>query len=72
MMTFQDFLQRYQLKKKTTSNIKVSRVFCSTGLNNVGIYLQDGPFSTIKGIVILLSTKGTRWVCFENENYFDS
>ena len=42
------------------------------GLSDVGIYLRDGPFSTDFGIVNLHPSKGTHWVSYLNENYFDS
>ena len=38
----------------------------------VGIYLRDGSFSTDIGIVNLHPSRGTHWVCYINENYFDS
>ena len=41
-------------------------------LNNVGIYLRDGSFSGDIGIVNLHQSRGTQWVCYMNENYFDS
>ena len=41
-------------------------------LNDVGMYLRDGPLKTDIGIVNLHPSKGTHWVCFTNENYFDS
>ena len=41
-------------------------------LNNVGIYLRDGPFSSDNGLVNLHPSKGSHWVCYINENYFDS
>ena len=41
-------------------------------MNDVGIYLRDGPFSIIIGIVILHPSKGTQWVCYINKKYFDS
>ena len=42
------------------------------GLNNVGIYLRDGPFKSDIGFLNLHPSKGTHWVCYINENYFDS
>ena len=54
------------------SNIKIQQVLCSIGLNKVGIYLRDGPFSSDIGIVIFHPSKSTHWVCYKNENYFDS
>ena len=71
-MTFNDFVCKYDLKNKATSNIKKQQVFNSIGLNNVNIYLRDGPFSSDIGIVNLHPSKGTHWVCYINENYFDS
>ena len=35
-------------------------------------YLRDGLFSTDIGIVNLHPSKGTHWVCYINEKYFDS
>ena len=41
-------------------------------MDDVGIYLRDGPFECGIGIVNLHPSKGTLWVCYINENYFDS
>ena len=71
-MTFNDFIKKYKLKNKATSNIKIQQVLSSLSLNDVGIYLRDGPFSSDIGIVNLHPSKGTHWVCYINENYFDS
>ena len=38
----------------------------------MGIYLRDGSFSNDIGTVNLHASKGTHWVCYINENYFDS
>ena len=72
MMTFNDFIENYSLRNKATSNIKIQHVLSSLSLDCVGIYLRDGPFSSDIGIVILHPSKGTHWVCYINENYFDS
>ena len=72
MMTFNDFIKKHNLKNKATSNIKIQQVLGSIGLDNVGIYLRDGPFSTDIGIVNLHPSKGTHWVCYIHQNYFDS
>ena len=72
MITFNDFVHKYKLKNKATSNIKIQQILDSIGLNNVGIYLRDGPFSSDIGIVNLHPSKGTHWVCYKNEKYFDS
>ena len=71
-MTFNDFIKKYNLKNKATSNIKIQQVHDSIGLDNVNIYLRDGPFKSDIGIVNLHPFKGTHWVCYINENYFDS
>ena len=71
-MTFNDFFKKYKLKNKATSNIKIQQVLDSIGLDNVNIYLRDGPFKSDIGIVNLHPFKGTHWVCYINENYFDS
>ena len=72
MMTFNDFIKKHNLKNKATSNIKIQQVLNSIGLNNIGIYLRDGPFSSDNGVVNLHPSKGTHWVCYIYENYFDS
>ena len=71
MITFNDFVHRYKFKK-ATSNMKTQRVLDSIRLNNVGIYLRDGSFSSDIGINNLNPSKGTDWVCYINEKYFDS
>ena len=70
-MTFDDFIKKYKLKK-TTSKIKIQQALSSFSLNDVGIYLRDGTFESEIGIVNLHPAKGTHWVCYKNENYFDS
>ena len=72
MMTFNDFVRKYDLKNRATSNIKIQQVLSSLSLNDVGIYLRDGPFKTDIGVINLHPSKGTHWTCYVNENYFDS
>ena len=72
LMAFNEFIHKHNLKDKATSNIKTQQVLSSTGLENVDIYLRDGPFSSDIGYVNLHLTKGTHWVVYINENYFDS
>ena len=69
---FNDFVQKYKLKNKATSNIKIQQVLSSLSLNDVGMYLRDGPFEPDIGIVNLHPSRGTHWVSYINENYFDS
>ena len=71
-MTFNEFVKKHNLKNKATSNIKIQQVLNSIGLNNVGIYLRDGPFESDIGIVNLHQSRGSHWICYINENYFDS
>ena len=71
-MTFNDFIKKYKLKNKAKSIIKIQQVLNSIGLNNVGIYLRDGPFSSDIGILNFHPLKGTQWVTYTNENFFDS
>ena len=72
MITFNDFIKKFNLKNKATSNIKIRQVLESIGLDNVGIYLRDDTFKSDVGIVNLHPLKGTHWVCYINEKYFDS
>ena len=61
------------MKNKATSNIKLYEVLKKIGLDSkVKIYLRDGPFLTNIGVVNLHRSKRTHWVCYVNENYFDS
>ena len=72
MMMSIDFIEKEKLKNKATSNIKIQQVLSSLGLNNVSIYLRDGYFASDIGIVNLHLSKGTHWVAYINENYFES
>ena len=69
-MTFNDFIKK-KLKNKATSNIIIQQVLDSIGLDNVVIYLRDDIFKSDVGIVNLHPSKGTHWICYINENYFD-
>ena len=44
ILTFKDFIKKHKLKNKATSNIKIQQILSSLSLNDVGIYLGDGPF----------------------------
>ena len=72
MMIFNDFVRKYKVKNKATSNIKIQQVLSSLSLDDVGIYLRDGPFESDIGVVYLHPSKETHWVCYIIENYFDS
>ena len=72
-MSFNDFVYKHKLKNKATSNVKTHEVLKKIGLNSkVGIYWKDGPFPNDIGVVYLHPSKGTHWVCYVYENYFDS
>ena len=53
MMSFKDFINKYKIENKATSNRKVFQVLSVFGLENVGIYVGDGPFKSDTGIVNL-------------------
>ena len=73
MITFNDFVHKHNLKNKGTSNIKIYEMLKKIGLGSkVGIYLRDGIFSTNYGIVILHPSRGTHWVLYFKDCYFDS
>ena len=46
MMTVNDFIKKFKLKNKATSNLKIQQVLSSVSLNDVGIFLRDGPFES--------------------------
>ena len=72
-MLFNDFVHKYILKNKATSNIELYEVLKNKGLDTkVEISLGDGQFSSDIGIVNLHPSEGTHWVCYINKNYFDS
>ena len=71
-MAFNEFIKKHNLKNKATSNIKIQQVLSSLSLNDVGIYLRDGHFKSDIGVVNLHPSKGSHWICYINENYFDS
>ena len=64
---FNDFVLKHSLRIRATSNIKIQQVLDSIGLDNVGIYIRDGPFSSDIGIVILHWSKETHWVCYKTK-----
>ena len=72
MITFIDFVHKPNLRNKATSIIKIQQVLDSMRLDDVNIYLRDGPFSSDIVVVNSHPSEGTHWVCYINENYFDS
>ena len=59
-------------KIRQTTKIKIQNIISSLTLNDVGIYLVDCPIEADRGIVNLHPSKGTHWVAYNNQNYFDS
>ena len=53
MMTFNDFVKKYNLRNKAISEIKIQQVLSSLSLVDVGIYLRDGLLKPDIGIVNL-------------------
>ena len=72
ILTFNDFIEKYNLKNKATSNIKIQQVLSSIELDIVGIYSRGGPISSDIGKVNLPPSERTHWNYYINENYFDS
>ena len=72
MTSFNDFVHKYKLKIKATSNKNIYQVISSLSLNDTGIYLRDGPFNSDIGIVNLHRFRGTNWILKIQECYFDS
>ena len=66
-MTFKDFIRNFNSKDKATSNTKIQSV-----CKDIDIFLGDGPFESDIKILFLQPTKGTHWVAYINENFFDS
>ena len=71
-MSVNDFIRKHKLKNKATSNIKIHQALSCLSLDDVWICLRDGLFEPDIGIVNLHPSKGTHWVCYINESYFDS
>ena len=67
-MSFKDFVLKYNLKNKATSNIGIYEVLSSLSLSDVGIYSGDGPFKSDIGIVNLHPIRRNHWVVYLNEN----
>ena len=70
MMTFNGFAHKYNLKSKAASNRKIQQVLSSLSVNDAGIFLRDGLFSSDIATVNLHPSKGTRLVSYINENCF--
>ena len=71
IMSFNEFIEKHNLKNDATSNLKIYQVFSSIGLDKFGLYLRDGPFEIDIGIVNLHPSQWTHWVACLSEKYFD-
>ena len=67
MLSFNEFIQKYKLKYKATSNLKIQSI-----CKDVDMFLNDGSVKSDIRMVNLHLTKGTKWVVYNNQNYFDS
>ena len=70
-LSFKEFLVLYNLKNAPTSNIKIYDVLKKLNLECT-ISMRDDLIFGNCGIINLHPTKGTHWVCFINNFYFDS
>ena len=71
-MSCKDFFYKCKLKNEATSNIKTSQVLPSLSLSDVRFYLGDDPIQSVVRVVKVHPNKGSHWVCYIKENYFDS
>ena len=70
-LSFKEFVNKYGLKNEATSNVEIKKILKLMN-TSCGIYMRDDKFITTSGTVNLHPTKGTHWVMFINEYYFDS
>ena len=70
-LSFKEFVETYRLKNEATSNVKIKEILNELAIP-AGVYMRDRKFTTTAGIVNLHPTKGTHWVMFSNQIYFDS
>ena len=75
-LSLSDFMKKYKLRNASTNNIKISEVINKLMINDqqsfdFDIYFKTDILTTKQGI-INLSKKGTHWVCYYNNFYFDS
>ena len=70
-LSFKEFVNKYGLKNEATSNVEIKEILKLMN-TSCGIYMRDDKFITTSGIINLHPTKGTHWVMFTNQNYFDS
>ena len=71
-LSFKEFIEKYRLPNEATSNVKIKKNLKLMNITECGIYMRDDKFTTTSDKVNLHPTKGTHWVMFVNEFYFDS
>ena len=72
VLDFKSFIKLHKLKNQATSAKKLFDVAKKIKLKDFDIYLRNQPLKTKQGIVNLDTTKGSHWVCFYENNYFDA
>ena len=70
-LSVKEFVEKYGLKIEATSNVKITEILNVKDIP-AGVYMRDDKFTTTTGTVDLHPTKGTHWVMFTNQTYFDS
>ena len=72
-MLFEEFCRKYGLKNASTSSDEIYKVVKELGLNDFGIYTDNQKLKTKCGLINLDEKgRGTHWVCYYENNYFDS
>ena len=66
MLTFNQFLKKYNLKNKSTSNVEIKNVN-----PDVEVVTKSQPIKTNKTIINLDDDKGTHWTLLIDGFYFD-
>ena len=71
IMSFNDSVDKDSLENKAKSIMKSPQTFSSLTMNDLGIYLKDGPVESDIGIVSLHPSQCTHWVIIIHASYFD-
>ena len=72
-LLFEEFCRKYGLKNASTSSDEIYKVAKDIGLKDFSIYTDDQKLKTKCGLINLDEKgKGTHWVCYYENNYFDS
>ena len=69
--SFKKSITSYDLKSQATSNIKKKEVVNKVEINT-NFHQRHNKLRTKDGISNFETTKGTDWVAYINQNYFDS